>query len=932
MRKAANLGVVLLATSVALAQIATVDPPWPADGSVRRIQAEKTSRTATGPARVMQADDANGAKAPFGYDPRGSDEGDGGAHCPQTSFIVGQDSSTSGGAYFHSDLGFCDPNNPANCRRVVAENFPPQPTDPPLTQPIHGISWYGSYVDGAFNGCVKANHTFRLQFYNDDGTGKPVVDPPVATFNVTANARVVDTINWSGGRTSLKYAFWATLPSAVTLAKGHVSICGTGSSACWYLWGPSLEGNHVVYRWYEQGHTAVTAYTHNDVAYCFGVLLPGACCNDWSGVCDDHSDHFSCHYEANLGTTPPGGRFTTDRCQDFDPPCGRMWGACCKADETCAPNLTRVQCAVIPGAYWRGPQTTCEQCCWIPECPGGAHVEQEPCGQNTNGGCGVFPNRFETVQLQGTEAIFTRTVCGTLWADDGLFDEDWYEFTAPRRFFLTLQNVNTQIPIRCTPLFNELHGPPTCADLWYHVATLHEPCVVDPPFTPPDFPGGRYWVRVSPEDANGLVNHSYPCGTANEYSFEVVIEYVTCPNPCCIPGVIIVPENEPDYCANPTPDTFNSGCDKTPPGPYLPLTDNFEIWCGKSGWYDLYGAICRGDLNCDDYVDFGDINPFVLALANWPEWMRRYPGCPDLNADINGDGHYGGSSGFGDINPFVALLASTGGQPLPCPSPHVVPDTDWYRFEIVHGPKRPALFLFSEFPVVAELYQASAGCAAPALERHEIVPCEESWVKTFCLPNGAYWLRILPRRGVECGKEYALGLEEFVPCTYCAVTCPTPNVPETEPCGQNTNGGCQATPNVFEQIACDTTICGSLWADDGARDTDWFRLVLTAPRYLIFTLHTEVPTLTGFFDTREANCAYLYGLWRNTEDCAAQPDSWTWVYPSGQPVLWEAGTYWWTLWPDDDEGIFYGYPCQRPPPFDLNTYWFEIECTTVPPR
>jgi hypothetical protein len=59
-----------------------------------------------------------------------------------------------------------------------------------------------------------------------------------------------------------------------------------------------------------------------------------------------------------------------------------------------------------------------------------------------------------------------------------------------------------------------------------------------------------------------------------------------------------------------------------------------------------------GDLNCDGVIDFGDINPFVLALTDLGAWQARYAGCPDANGDINGDG----SVGFGDINPFIALL------------------------------------------------------------------------------------------------------------------------------------------------------------------------------------------------------------------------------------------------------------------------------------
>ncbi len=60
-----------------------------------------------------------------------------------------------------------------------------------------------------------------------------------------------------------------------------------------------------------------------------------------------------------------------------------------------------------------------------------------------------------------------------------------------------------------------------------------------------------------------------------------------------------------------------------------------------------------GDLNCDGSVDFGDINPFVLALSDPLLYGQTFPGCPIDNADINCDGLVD----FGDISPFVALLS-----------------------------------------------------------------------------------------------------------------------------------------------------------------------------------------------------------------------------------------------------------------------------------
>ena len=60
-----------------------------------------------------------------------------------------------------------------------------------------------------------------------------------------------------------------------------------------------------------------------------------------------------------------------------------------------------------------------------------------------------------------------------------------------------------------------------------------------------------------------------------------------------------------------------------------------------------------GDMNCDDRISFGDINPFVLALSGQDGYMAAFPFCNWYNADCNGDGQVN----FADINPFVALLS-----------------------------------------------------------------------------------------------------------------------------------------------------------------------------------------------------------------------------------------------------------------------------------
>ncbi len=67
----------------------------------------------------------------------------------------------------------------------------------------------------------------------------------------------------------------------------------------------------------------------------------------------------------------------------------------------------------------------------------------------------------------------------------------------------------------------------------------------------------------------------------------------------------------------------------------------------------------RGDLNCDDVVNFDDIDPFVLALSGPGAYLEQFPFCFWNAADTNCDGVVN----FDDIDGFVACLSGD----CPCP-------------------------------------------------------------------------------------------------------------------------------------------------------------------------------------------------------------------------------------------------------------------------
>ncbi len=87
--------------------------------------------------------------------------------------------------------------------------------------------------------------------------------------------------------------------------------------------------------------------------------------------------------------------------------------------------------------------------------------------------------------------------------------------------------------------------------------------------------------------------------------------------------------------------------------PMLAPDGTLYVMCKDKYLYAFHDHM-KGDLNCDFWVNFGDINPFILVLTNPAGWQAAYPDCPLSNGDINGDGQVN----FGDINPFVRLLTS----------------------------------------------------------------------------------------------------------------------------------------------------------------------------------------------------------------------------------------------------------------------------------
>ncbi len=85
-------------------------------------------------------------------------------------------------------------------------------------------------------------------------------------------------------------------------------------------------------------------------------------------------------------------------------------------------------------------------------------------------------------------------------------------------------------------------------------------------------------------------------------------------------------------------------------------------------------------------------------------------------------------------------------------------------------------------------------------------------------------------------------------CSECPVNCPPGYTQEQEPCGDDTNGGCNMASPTFEPVSCGTQLCGTAWFDGSTRDTDWYEIVVTEETEITMTVTTDFAGVFGFIE------------------------------------------------------------------------------------
>jgi hypothetical protein len=157
--------------------------------------------------------------------------------------------------------------------------------------------------------------------------------------------------------------------------------------------------------------------------------------------------------------------------------------------------------------------TVYEIACEYVSCPAGGIPENEDCGDDTNGGCGMPVPHFEPINCGDT-------VCGTAWADGGTRDTDWYAVVLTEPQILTW-SATAEFPLVIGLVETD---PPGSGDCWDMTGYLNP---YDSAGSVPDLASittdvltpGTYWLWIAHQEFDNR-----PCSGSSDYVAELTCE------------------------------------------------------------------------------------------------------------------------------------------------------------------------------------------------------------------------------------------------------------------------------------------------------------------------------------------------------------------------------------------------------------------------
>ncbi len=257
------------------------------------------------------------------------------------------------------------------------------------------------------------------------------------------------------------------------------------------------------------------------------------------------------------------------------------------------------------------------------------------------------------------------------------------------------------------------------------------------------------------------------------------------------------------------------------------------------------------------------------------------PECQDEYVDeFNSGCNYTGSGDFpfstmacGEIICGVSgtYTATVDGEPV------IQRDTDWYEVEVSGTPGQCydlTLAGIAEFPMQFLIIHAGDLSCDPGtytiIASGQGDPCSTLEVTRLDAPQATYWLWVGPAvfdAFWQCPVDYVVSLDCAEGNCIGDIDCPPDSIPEGEPICYTDyydayNPGCNVDPPIFQDIECNTTVCGTSgtyeFFDGGMqttyRDMDWFTFTTDYVGKFKWEVTAEYPLAIWFMEAGSGNC------------------------------------------------------------------------------
>jgi PKD repeat protein len=350
-----------------------------------------------------------------------------------------------------------------------------------------------------------------------------------------------------------------------------------------------------------------------------------------------------------------------------------------------------------------------------------------------------------------------------------------------------------------------------------------------------------------------------------------------------------------------------------------------SLGCDQAAWN------CIGDISGGGFYEFGPLlagTTYYLLLdgegtANYNHTFRLI--CPPANDNCSGTVQLltvGASC--------VPTSGTTQGANPSVTQTSLLPAADypdvWYRFQAIGTAAQITVATSSLLAAGVEVYSGCGAATPSCVDYAQAQGADLSLTATGLTPGIFYYIRVIDLLSGSVGLNFS---SYFF--TICVTTVPSPgpscvtppgaateeavsSVTGNENCGLDVNGGCNMLPGTeyFEPISIGQFVQGTIYAECGSRDTDWFEFTTGAQvSPVAFTVTAEFP-VTAFILTGTCPATVLAANSTTTDCDQAQATT----------VLQPNTTYRLAVVPNEFNGI----PCSS----TRNNYFMQLTLVSPP--